>query len=97
MDQSLRGDEPHLGDVASAEPVLPRPPGDDASAAPVRPRRNLRPTAAERDQHSLTHVPSAWWCRWCVQGRADDEVHPRYEETEGPPVVMMDYSFFKSA
>eukprot|EP00972_Heterocapsa_arctica_P059261 8741175-Heterocapsa_arctica.AAC.1 len=57
MDQSPCGAEPHPDDDASAEPMLPKPLGDDASAAPVRPRRNLRPTAAERDQHNLTHVP----------------------------------------
>eukprot|EP00972_Heterocapsa_arctica_P002652 391237-Heterocapsa_arctica.AAC.1 len=73
MDQSLRGAEPLPCDDASAEPVLPRPPGDDAPVAPVRPRRGQRPTAAERDQHSLTHVPYAWWCMRCVQGRADDD------------------------
>eukprot|EP00972_Heterocapsa_arctica_P024567 3623243-Heterocapsa_arctica.AAC.1 len=72
MDQSLCGAGPHLDDDASAEPVLPRPLSDGASVAPVRPRGNLRPTAAEHDQRSLTHVSYAWWCRWCYQGRADD-------------------------
>ena len=53
------------------------------------------PTAQERAEHELTHLPFRSWCPTCVanKGRADN--HPR--QFSKLPVVQFDFCYFKTA
>ena len=42
----------------------------------------LMPTAAERAEHELTHIPYRSWCSGCVRGRAKQADH-RTSKSEG--------------
>ena len=54
-----------------------------------------QPTAQERAEHELTHMPFRSWCPACVanKGRADN--HPK--QTSKMPVVQFDFCYFKTA
>ena len=54
-----------------------------------------QPTAQERAEHELTHLPYRSWCPTCVanKGRADN--HPR--QSSKLPVVQFDFCYFKTA
>ena len=54
-----------------------------------------QPTAQERAEHELTHLPFRSWCPTCVanKGRADN--HPR--QRSKMPVVQFDFCYFKTA
>ena len=56
-----------------------------------------QPTAQERAEHQLIHLPYRTWCPTCVKnkgykGRADN--HPK-QRTSNIPVVQFDFCFFK--
>ena len=52
------------------------------------------PTAEERREHELTHVPYRNWCEHCVKGRGKEEAcRKRAEEESGVPEIHMDYMF----
>ena len=42
----------------------------------------LAPTAAERAEHELTHIPYRSWCSCCVRGRGEQADH-RASKSEG--------------
>ena len=53
------------------------------------------PTAAEREEHELTHLPYRAWCRHCVRGRGKSEAHRELDAAAGytVPHVSFDYCF----
>ena len=56
------------------------------------------PTEAERERHSLTHLPFRSWCAHCVRGRGKTMVHkqvPQERKLEEKPVIQIDYHFLR--
>ena len=52
------------------------------------------PTAEERKEHELTHLPFRSWCRHCIRGRGKEESCPRKVRDENDiPEVHLDYMF----
>ncbi len=53
------------------------------------------PTAAEREEHEITHLPFRDWCSHCVRGRATDDPHRRggAKQPHEVPTVSMDYCY----
>ena len=52
------------------------------------------PTAEERKEHELTHLPFRSWCRHCIRERGKEEKCPRKVRDEnGIPEVHLDYMF----
>jgi hypothetical protein len=41
------------------------------------------PTAEERKEHEMTHLPYRNWCRHCVRGRGKEAAHCRQDAVEG--------------
>jgi hypothetical protein len=41
------------------------------------------PTAEERSEHEMTHLPYRSWCRHCVRGRGKEAAHCRQAQAEG--------------
>eukprot|EP00971_Amphidinium_carterae_P299620 5953018-Amphidinium_carterae.1 len=57
------------------------------------------PGELERAQHELTHIPAKRWCEYCQLGKGAAEPHKVLLESErsrGPPVLELDFCFFKS-
>ena len=71
---------------------------DDDGQKAAKPARGVpqpkQPTAQERAEHELTHLPYRSWCETCVRtkGRADN--HKR--QTSKRPVVQVDITYIKS-
>ena len=63
----------------------------------VRPMpRPVTPTPLERENHELTHLPFAPWCRFCVLARSQSDPHRRTRKHKGDatvPVVSFDFCF----
>ena len=55
-----------------------------------------QPTAKQRQEHEVTHVPYRSWCPHCVRGRAKGRPRKRVPDQEGPdiPRAAVDYCFF---
>ena len=52
------------------------------------------PSAAEVEEHRITHMPYRSWCRECVEGKAIGEHRrPRSQHKSLIPVIGMDYFF----
>ena len=58
-------------------------------------RAPREPTAEEREEHELTHLPYRAWCKHCVRGRGKSEAHKELhaEAQHTVPHVSMDYCF----
>ena len=41
------------------------------------------PTAEERNEHEMTHLPYRSWCRHCVRGRGKEAAHRKQGRSEG--------------
>ncbi len=55
------------------------------------------PSAAEVENHRITHMPYRSWCRECVEGRAlGERRQPRSAHESRIPVIGMDYFFMTS-
>ena len=53
-----------------------------------------QPTAQERAEHELTHLPYRSWCPTCVQNKGSSDNHPRQQSKL--PVIQFDFCFFTS-
>ena len=52
------------------------------------------PTAEERAQHLVSHLPYRSWCRSCVAGRGRSDPHfARGHRQDSLPVIAIDYAF----
>ena len=59
-----------------------------------KPHDPFMPSAAEVEEHRLTHMPYRSWCRECVEGKAIGEHRqPRSAHESRIPVIGMDYFF----
>ncbi|CAE7029215.1 GIP [Symbiodinium sp. CCMP2592] len=67
----------------------------EPAKAPAGPQE---PSAEERAQHELTHLPPEPWCEHCIKGRALDVAHrlTPLELRAQRPRVEIDYSFLKT-
>eukprot|EP00439_Symbiodinium_sp_Y106_P052723 s3817_g7.t1 len=68
-------------------------------AEPARaPKGPDEPTAEQRAQHELTHLPPEPWCEHCIKGRALDVGHKHVplDMRAQRPRVEIDYSFLKT-
>ena len=54
-----------------------------------------QPTAQERAEHNLTHVPFSW-CKQCIQNQSKSGAHPRQQRNGKTPVVQFNFLYFKS-
>ena len=55
------------------------------------------PSAQERAEHELTHLPFRIWCKACVEGRLENRPHPLVQRHHDVPTVLMDYAFVSKA
>ena len=51
------------------------------------------PTAEERREHEMTHLPFRSWCRHCVRGRGKEEPCRKVEGERGLPEIHLDFMF----
>ena len=73
-------------------PPLPEVDMDTSAQAPCSLHVTKEPTAQERAEHELTHLPFRSWCKTCVvsKSRRDHSKKVRLKQ----PVLQCDYSFF---
>ena len=93
FDRALPGQQ-----LVGAPPIVGR---DDSVPPPPLPAgmpRPLRapkaPTAAERERHSLTHLPYAAWCPYCIAGKRPNSPHRRVKTSSSLPMLSGDYGSF---
>ena len=53
-----------------------------------------QPTAQERAEHELTHLPYRTWCDICVRTKGKANSHPRQKIKQ--PVIQVDIAYIKS-
>ena len=56
--------------------------------------RPQQPTAQERAEHELTHLPYRSWCDICVRTNGKTNSHPRQKSSQ--PVTQVDMTYIKS-
>ena len=90
---------PRAGEAVDCNPVnRDDDAGGDDAEEEAQPQRGMRdpgqPSAAERAEHDLTHIPMRPWCKHCVRGKAKDNPSLRlcgaYSENMCPR-VRLDY------
>ena len=80
----------YKGEVHDADEQEPQ----QARAAKGLPQP-AQPTAQERAEHELTHLPFRSWCPTCVANKGRANNHPR--QRSKLPVVQFDFCYFKTA
>ncbi len=66
----------------------------EEAAKPKALRKPTEPTAEERRQHEIGHLPYRSWCPACVKGRKKDrDHHPRPEEDRSIRSLHLDFFF----
>ena len=71
---------------------------EERKAVEPRAQKEIQePSPEEKASHQLTHLPFKAWCRWCQAGRGRDLPHHAIDQKswEGPPVVQVDYAYFR--
>ena len=96
-----RGPEEEEGSEDMGTEPIPRAAGAGAEVPVPKPLpQQTAPTAEEKAQHDMTHLPYRSWCPVCVQAKARDDPHRKQCEPEQSletiPVVQMDYSFART-
>ena len=51
------------------------------------------PSAEERREHELTHLPYRSWCKHCVGGRGKEAPHKKQDGQGELPELHLDYAF----
>ena len=72
---------------------------DDEEALIAKPlRRPTQPTATEKLNHDITHLPPRSWCRFCTEGRGIHDHHKMTGEIPNGevPTISLDYCFMGS-
>ena len=55
------------------------------------------PTAQERDEHNLTHLPYRSWCPHCIRGKSKASPHKQSaEDCKEKAMISIDYAFLGS-
>ena len=68
--------------------------GPEASVMPVP----AAPTAKQRAEHAITHLPYQPWCPDCVSGKGIEAQHRQSAaDTSAERVLQIDYAFYGSA
>ena len=68
--------------------------GEEAGGREAKKMQNPRmPTAAEVEEHNLTHLPFRSWCRHCVRGRGKEMPHKQMGDQPGMPELHVDLCF----
>ena len=70
--------------------------GEELQKGVRRPEKKMdprEPTAQERREHELTHLPFRNWCRHCVRGRGKEEACRRCADEVEIPEVHLDFMF----
>ena len=67
---------------------------EDGVRRPTTKRRAMEPTAAEIEEHNITHLPYRNWCPVCVKARGKEDAHRR-EERQPIARVHIDYWFMR--
>ena len=92
--QPLQAEEPQQDEPGLAREGAPKPLQEEADARALR--QPGRPGDEQVEQHELTHLPAAPWCRACVAGRGREDAH-RYSAHEKldslQPVIQFDYYY----
>ena len=52
-----------------------------------------QPTAQERPEHELTHLPYRSWCPACAQAKGRSDNHPKQQT----PVIQCDVTYYKAS
>ena len=100
-DDEHKGQDEHVDEGGESQKGVEENAGEEAAAEypAVRPLRDPgAPTAQERQQHELTHLPFRPWCVDCVAGCAADHPHRRgqLDDDEGLVKISVDYGFISS-
>ena len=74
---------------------------DEEAVTPQVMRDPGQPTAREREEHEITHLPPRPWCKWCCFGRGQHDHHRTVMRQDGPeeiaiPSISLDYCFMGS-
>ena len=103
MSASSDGEKQNTGARLDMEATID---GDDDESeiehegvAPKVARQPDQPTAQQRREHDLCHVPYRSWCKHCVRGRGKRRAHSRIKSgrDEDLPHAAIDYTFFTQA
>ena len=70
------------GEEEEVEPV-----GVEEAVQPTVKRDPYCPTAQERAEHELTHLPFRIWCKACVEGRLENRPHPLLQREHEVPTT----------
>ena len=73
-------------------PPLPEVDMDTSAQAPRSLHVPKEPTAQERAEHELTHLPFRSWCKTCVMSKSRQDHSKKLRLKQ--PVLQCDYSFF---
>ena len=70
----------------------------EEAVAPQIMRDPGQPTAREREEHEVTHLPPRPWCKWCCLGRGQHDHHRTIVRVDEPqeiaiPAISLDYCF----
>lgn len=87
--ETVAGENPEevIADAAVAEQV-----GTQEVASRKTVPAPTRPSAADVEDHSVTHMPYRRWCDSCVESRGSGEQRGRHVgRAHGPPRVEVDY------
>ena len=74
-------------------PPLPEVDIDTSAHVPRSLQVPKEPTAQERAEHELTHLPFRSWCKTCVMSKSRQDHSKKVRLKQ--PVLQCDYSFFK--
>ena len=70
---------------------------DSEEAARPRTRAPpVKPSAAEVENHMVTHLPFRDWCPHCVRGKSGSKVHKANPGKHEIPTIAVDYMFMHS-
>ena len=74
--------------------------GKGTAATPIKIAKDPgAPTAQERDEHFVAHLPYRSWCHVCVKARVREDDHKRISDDDksDKPTVGLDYKSFGQA
>ena len=56
----------------------------------------VKPSAAEVENHMVTHLPFRDWCPHCVRGKSGSKAHKANQGRHEIPTIGVDYMFMHS-
>ena len=87
-----------MGDSARDNPTVSEREEEEHNEA-VQPRVRTspkQPSAAEVEDHMVTHLPFREWCPHCVKGKSGSRPHRSTHEKHEIPTLALDYMFMHS-